>query len=505
MKPVMDTLKINLTVRNHALGNNPCYPYDACIETHIGDDVDLIAWEQSMNCGRDSKPLDTFTRAAHHLPKNPSVVYVLSGTPIWSPGDCDKLNITNTTPRPVLTSDEIELMKTPLKTIVQRTNSMKGYYFLRNVHDRYQNLAPMSQEVFAIQSYKCYGPYTKDFATKTLGAGAAWHPGRLGHKIRGDNLAFMLLAILEDAIDTIGDLVCTTGFADANDFDKKKLESLPHLMKLLSSVRRRSLSSTTTTTTSAATALAPATTTTSVAASIPSTSTPPPSSSLRTILAASTLHETTQGVVHDIKQAFNFTETFSKPVDFNKNILSFADKKFSSGSPLTMKDVKMVLHHMMHQYAADYVHAHYSPPLPPVPTEYNVSETNYPPQCHTDYLPRMKNALEDIILSPKGNWTKELSFFDVNGVRKSESLHLGYLDRKILHISHEKGASISFLVTVLHESPLWICECQKGFLKYPAYMADLIDGAEVKIQYNVHASPKPHPDMKKSKIVGKLI
>ena len=46
MAPVLLKLNVNLTVRNHALGNNPCYAYDACIETHMGDDLDMLTWEQ---------------------------------------------------------------------------------------------------------------------------------------------------------------------------------------------------------------------------------------------------------------------------------------------------------------------------------------------------------------------------------------------------------------------------------------------------------------------------
>jgi hypothetical protein len=42
----IESLGIKLTVRNHAMGNNPCFAYDACIESHLGDDVDLLAWEQ---------------------------------------------------------------------------------------------------------------------------------------------------------------------------------------------------------------------------------------------------------------------------------------------------------------------------------------------------------------------------------------------------------------------------------------------------------------------------
>jgi hypothetical protein len=46
MAPVFRALRVNLTTRNHALGNNPCYAYDACIPTHLGDDLDILTWEQ---------------------------------------------------------------------------------------------------------------------------------------------------------------------------------------------------------------------------------------------------------------------------------------------------------------------------------------------------------------------------------------------------------------------------------------------------------------------------
>jgi hypothetical protein len=52
-----------------AIGNNPCFPYDACIDTHLGNDLDILTWEQSMNCGRDSKPIDVFLRSAQRMNK----------------------------------------------------------------------------------------------------------------------------------------------------------------------------------------------------------------------------------------------------------------------------------------------------------------------------------------------------------------------------------------------------------------------------------------------------
>ena len=44
--PIFQELNVPLVVRNHAIGNNPCYAYDACIATHIGDDLDILTWEQ---------------------------------------------------------------------------------------------------------------------------------------------------------------------------------------------------------------------------------------------------------------------------------------------------------------------------------------------------------------------------------------------------------------------------------------------------------------------------
>jgi hypothetical protein len=46
LAPVFAALQVSFVVRNHALGNNPCYPYDACIATHLGEDLDILAWEQ---------------------------------------------------------------------------------------------------------------------------------------------------------------------------------------------------------------------------------------------------------------------------------------------------------------------------------------------------------------------------------------------------------------------------------------------------------------------------
>ena len=55
MEPAFRSLGISLTVRNAAMGNNPCMPYDACVGTFAGEDADVISWEQSYNCNPGNK------------------------------------------------------------------------------------------------------------------------------------------------------------------------------------------------------------------------------------------------------------------------------------------------------------------------------------------------------------------------------------------------------------------------------------------------------------------
>ncbi|RYH22205.1 hypothetical protein EON65_19615 [archaeon] len=41
LSSVFDNMGVKLVVRNMAIGNNPCYPYDACIATHLGKDANM--------------------------------------------------------------------------------------------------------------------------------------------------------------------------------------------------------------------------------------------------------------------------------------------------------------------------------------------------------------------------------------------------------------------------------------------------------------------------------
>jgi hypothetical protein len=60
----------------------------------------------------------------------------------------------------------------------------------------FQNLLP-------VDGYKCKGPFGPDFSTKSPSKGKSWHPGRLGHRLRGDVLAYAVLAVMKEAVERV--------------------------------------------------------------------------------------------------------------------------------------------------------------------------------------------------------------------------------------------------------------------------------------------------------------
>eukprot|EP01036_Dinobryon_divergens_P031899 gene31899-41389_t len=219
MNPVMEKLKgVKLVVRNHAIGNNPCYPYDACVATHMGDDVDVLTWEQSMNCGRDIRPITTFCNVAQSMPKKPSVFFFLSGTPGWKPEDCKGVK-----PTPIPKSHK----PVDATYLAQTTNLMTAMTFLSgegvSIPKTFQHLAPM-------------GPYSSNFSAKSTGGGAPWHPGVLGHKLRGESMAFVFLRMMHDAADELIDLLFKT---EKRVFKTTSTDDLVHslLSRLIGALR----------------------------------------------------------------------------------------------------------------------------------------------------------------------------------------------------------------------------------------------------------------------------
>ncbi len=181
---------------------------------------------------------------------------------------------------------------------------------------------------------------------------------------------------------------------------------------------------------------------------------------------------------------------------------------FLPRSPLHIADDKISAH--LYTFVVEYLHYLQAPPLPSVPTKYNLPETSVPPTCHTSFEPRVSNALEDIIIPEYSTWHSELSFLDKNAVEKSILQGRGYMDRKYIYTSTGVNSTLAVNVHVNgvisssringtntddkgRNTPIWLCEVQKGFAKYPPTHADLPVGAEVFIEYNYKPSTNIKP------------
>ncbi len=85
MHTALSAVGINLVVRNAAMGNNPCMPYNPCVRTFAGEGVDILHWEQEYNCGLPNTlhNLEQFIRQSSFMDSQPVIVFSGSETTNW--------------------------------------------------------------------------------------------------------------------------------------------------------------------------------------------------------------------------------------------------------------------------------------------------------------------------------------------------------------------------------------------------------------------------------------
>ena len=71
--------------------------------------------------------------------------------------------------------------------------------------------------------------------------------------------------------------------------------------------------------------------------------------------------------------------------------------------------------------------------------------------------------------------------------------HLGYLDYKYIFISSGINSILSLNINNQQYAHIWLCQCQKGFQRYPSYMTDLHDGADFFIQQQLLGQQQQQP------------
>lgn len=396
---------------------------------------------------------------------------MLSGGPTWSMADC--ANITNSIP------NNTNHSSVSLRTHAGSSQLMQNMDFLTDKHpsenkqehteriyERFSAASPMGLSTFPIGNYRCLGPYDGNFSMRSTGSGgASWHPGKKGHQLRGDALAYFVLEMIVDAASTVRDLLCSpTIEASRRDVSKAQIAARAAAVVKTESVHNNATKS----------------------ASTKNNTSAVPAKASHSLRRLSTFTPNPHSGSNTIEEAIwnNITSTLSMLTNIHNAV----------NLPTLTKQITSALHthpehHIdhsavyMHSLCSAYLAYFHSLKLPAVSSHYDIPETTYPPTCYTDYLPRQKQdmSISNLIHPPKGKWTNELSWFDKNAVEKAERKKLGYLDRKYIYRSNGNGTSLGLHISTRHNAPLWLCELQKGFQQYPAYMSDLIDGAEITI------------------------
>lgn len=418
------------------------------------------------------------------------MVYVLSGGPRWTRADCAKINLTtlpDTLNRPPLREEEKTYLTSPLRETAHRSGHMYSMAFLKDekerIFERFASIAPMAQSIFSAESYRCLGPYNLTFSEHSTGGGAPWHPGKRGHLLRGHNLAYFFLSILADAVDSIEKITCSSSPLHVSESEAmhsrpsrafRSLETGTQMTKQQENIRKR-------------------------------TNDNQAQDNRERSLALTLSRQTELTITKEIIHSVNLT---SLPISITQIIRSVqwslltARSSGNENSVISDQDQLVILKSaVLQEMIESYLQVNYHPALPSVPSFYGLSETEYPSQCYTDFEPRLQKSLTELISKDEvSTWTRNLSFFDVQGVEKARIRGLGYLDRKYIYVSTGPRSKLIFDIHVIHQSKIWLCEVQKGFLKYPAHITDLPLGAEVSIDPVVE---KGQDSIKQKMVIGK--
>jgi hypothetical protein len=85
MRAAVEAAGVNFEVRNVAIGNNRCIPYDVCVNVFTGGDSDIVVWEQSYDCPAHSVGSEQFIRQTllSGGGKSTIIAFADSATPNW--------------------------------------------------------------------------------------------------------------------------------------------------------------------------------------------------------------------------------------------------------------------------------------------------------------------------------------------------------------------------------------------------------------------------------------
>jgi len=241
MGPILKALGVELKVHNIAQGANNCSPYQLCYESMGGWNPDFVGWEQSYNCGHDDPIFELASRVAGFSDNKAVVYYSASGA--WSPDKCPPSKDSPPFSNEDWTPDKAGLPKwEPTEADLKKEKELlDSYHKSKASSHRFSNVVS-DPSYNAVQAHgfnvwepnpQCKGKKDgKDitacsgidaaqgcelrFMTHEAGAygsdnghGAAWHPTRGFHMLRGEAIAWLYTMTLLDSIYMMEDALKT--------------------------------------------------------------------------------------------------------------------------------------------------------------------------------------------------------------------------------------------------------------------------------------------------------
>jgi hypothetical protein len=178
VKPAFKAAGVELESRNFAMGNNPVIPYDLCVQTLAGSDVDIVSWEQSMMCARSAPNcMEIFTRNALRIPSMPSVL-IVDAVPDFDDGYRAELD------KPA----QYWIHPEEREDLLKKYKNWGIHYYSAGVAAKNRNLKPQLGKMRMVQD-------GKPFKVKKN-----WHPGPYGHLLNAQVLSYQYLQILKEAL-----------------------------------------------------------------------------------------------------------------------------------------------------------------------------------------------------------------------------------------------------------------------------------------------------------------
>jgi hypothetical protein len=170
---------IEVKVSSFGIGDNPCFPYDLCVQTFVGNDADIVFWDQSLDGGRGSKQcVESFIRAAvAGNEEDPPIIGILLSNP--------SAGMSNF-----------------------RMNQLKGFQIGGGEDNLLKHYANIGVHFFdASRALSKLSPDDPNYSVLRLyGEGKShgfkrWHPGPYGHLLWGSLLASNYADLISKALE----------------------------------------------------------------------------------------------------------------------------------------------------------------------------------------------------------------------------------------------------------------------------------------------------------------